>query len=135
LFRRKLAGRGGAGRPVRAGAAAGDVQRQLFPAEHAAVARNSGVALTATVFLLGNEMAVPPLASMSGRASVESAMSDHPRSDDYSEQLPYSNANSRIVIQTQFGKQLKACYEVPYELPPKMLALLWQIYASPEASI
>jgi len=57
-------------------------------------------------------------------------MADHPLSDDKSDQLPYSKAKSRFVVQTEIGEELlKACYEVPHELPPEMLALLMQICA------
>jgi hypothetical protein len=52
-------------------------------------------------------------------------MSDKPRN-----QLPYAKAKSHFVMQTEIGEELlKACYEVPHELPPEMLALLMQIYA------
>ena len=61
-------------------------------------------------------------------------MSDHPRSDDDSDQLPYSKAKSRFVMQTKIGEELKACYEVPHELPPGMLALVMQIYANSSAA-
>jgi hypothetical protein len=52
-------------------------------------------------------------------------MSDHPR-----DLLPYAKAKSHFVMQTEIGEVLlKACYEVPRELPPEMAALLMQIYA------
>jgi hypothetical protein len=59
---------------------------------------------------------------------------DHPRSDDKSDQLPYSKAKSRFVMQTKIGEDLKSCYEVPHELPPEMLALLMQIDANRSAA-
>jgi hypothetical protein len=50
-------------------------------------------------------------------------MSDHLR-----DLLPYAKAKSHFVMQTEIGEELlKACYEVPRELPPEMLALLMQI--------
>ena len=61
-------------------------------------------------------------------------MSDHPRSDDKWDQLPYSKAKSRFAMQTKIGEELKACYEVPHELPPVMLALVMQIYANSSAA-
>jgi hypothetical protein len=38
------------------------------------------------------------------------------------------------VMQTEIGEELKACYEVPHELPPEMLALLMQFYANCSAA-
>jgi hypothetical protein len=61
-------------------------------------------------------------------------MSDHHRSDDKSDQLPYSKAKSLFVMQSKIGEELNRCYEVPDELPPKMLALLMQIYANCSAA-
>jgi hypothetical protein len=61
-------------------------------------------------------------------------MPDHPRSDEKSDQLPYAKAKSRLAMQTKIGEELKACYEVPNELPPVMLALLMQIYANSSAA-
>jgi len=37
-------------------------------------------------------------------------------------------------MQTKIGEELKACYEVPHELPPGMLALVMQIYANSSAA-
>jgi hypothetical protein len=37
-------------------------------------------------------------------------------------------------MQTKIGEELEACYEVPHELPPEMLALLMQIYANCSAA-
>jgi hypothetical protein len=61
-------------------------------------------------------------------------MSDHPQSHDKLDQLPYSKAKSRFVMQTKIGEELQACYEVPHGLPPEMLALLMQIFANCSAA-
>jgi hypothetical protein len=61
-------------------------------------------------------------------------MSDHPRPHEKSDQLLYSKAKSRFAMQTTIGEELKACYEVPHEIPPEMLALLMQIYANSSAA-
>jgi hypothetical protein len=58
-------------------------------------------------------------------------MPDHPRSGNKSD---HSKAKSRFVMQTEIGEELKACYEVPHELPPEMLALLMQFYANCSAA-
>jgi hypothetical protein len=55
---------------------------------------------------------------------------EHPRSDDKSD----TKAKSRFVMQTKIGEELKACYEVPHDLPPEMLALLMQIDANCSAA-
>jgi hypothetical protein len=69
-----------------------------------------------------------------GRKRRAPAMPDHPRSDDKSDQLPHSKAKSRFVMQTKIGEEVKACYDVPHELPPEMLALVMQIYANCSAA-
>jgi len=39
------------------------------------------------------------------------------RSDDGTDQLPYAKAAAHRAVHTTIGRELKACYEVPRDLP------------------
>jgi hypothetical protein len=55
-------------------------------------------------------------------------MTDYrPRSSYETDWLPYTKATARCAVRTTIGQELRACYEVPQDMSPKMLALLMQL--------
>jgi hypothetical protein len=57
-------------------------------------------------------------------------MTDHrPRSSYESNNVCYSKAAGRRAVRTTMGQELKARYEVPQDLPHKMLTLLKEMAA------
>jgi hypothetical protein len=49
------------------------------------------------------------------------------RSGDTSDQLPYSKAAVHRALRTMIGQELKACYEVPRDLPHEISTLLMRL--------
>ena len=81
-------------------------------------------------------MAVPTLAYHEGRQTrLRHDMVDdrppsgcEPESDCAAGTLPYSKtAATQSAVWMKIGQELRACYEVPQDLPPEMLALLMQL--------
>ena len=81
-------------------------------------------------------MAVPTLAFHEGRQTrLRHDMVDdrppsgcEPESDCAAGTLPYSKtAAAQSAVWMKIGQELRACYEVPQDLPPEMLALLIQL--------
>jgi hypothetical protein len=83
-----------------------------------------------------NKVAVPTLAFHEGRQTrLRHDMVDdrppsgcEPESDCAAGTLPYSKtAAAQSAVWMKIGQELRACYEVPQDLPPEMLALLMQL--------
>jgi len=49
------------------------------------------------------------------------------RSGDTSDQLPYSKTAVHRALRNTIGQELKACYEVPRELPHEISTLLMHL--------
>ena len=49
------------------------------------------------------------------------------RSDDESDQLPYAKTAAHLAVRTTIGRELKACYEVPRDLPHEISNLLMRL--------
>jgi hypothetical protein len=49
------------------------------------------------------------------------------RSGDTSDQLPYSKTAVHRALRTTIGQELKACYEVPQDLPHEISTLLLRL--------
>ena len=57
-------------------------------------------------------------------------MTDHsPRSSYKSDNVPWSKAVARRATRTTIGRELKAYYELPLNLPQEILTLLMQLNA------
>ena len=50
-----------------------------------------------------------------------------PRSSYESDNVPWSKAVARRAVRTMIGQELRARYEIPQDLPHKMLTLLIQL--------
>jgi hypothetical protein len=60
-------------------------------------------------------------------------MADHrPRSSYESDNLPWSKAVARRAIRIMIGQELKALYQVPQDLPHRILQLSMQLSARQE---
>ena len=50
-----------------------------------------------------------------------------PRSSYESDNVPWSKAVTCRAVRTMIGQELRACYEVPQDLPHEMVTLLGQL--------
>jgi hypothetical protein len=49
------------------------------------------------------------------------------RSNNEPDQLPYSKAAAHRAVRATIGQELKACYEVPRDLPREMTTILMRL--------
>ena len=64
---------------------------------------------------------------MRGAAATAPMRDYRPRSSYESDNVPWSKAVARRAVRTMIGQELRARYEIPQDLPHKMLTLLIQL--------